>query len=400
MHPHARGRVRRTATRAREYNYNWFANDLEEPYTTPDDKPFSWQGRMRVVGGRTNVWGRQSYRFSEQDLKGKSFDGYGDDWPLGYKDLAPYYDLVEDYVGISGQAENVPELPDSKFHPAMPMTLRGDAAADARQGEARPHGHDRPDGQHHQADQRPRAVPLLRPVRARLRHALVLQLRVHDRRRRARRPATARSSPNAMVYKVLMDPDDQKATRRASTSIASRARRRRSRAEVVILCAQALESTRILLNSSTPQYPNGLAQLQRRARPLPDGSHCGWPAARAASSRMPGAEAVDGARRAGRPGSTRSASATRSTARARKDFMRGYGFQGGGSPTSTWARPASATAFKKAVMNPVNSVGLVGFGECCRASTTSSRSIRPARRRVRHPGAARSRCRGARTRRR
>ena len=55
----------------REWNYKWFVNDLEEPYTTPDDKPFSWQGRTRVVGGRTNVWGRQSYRFSDQDLHGK-----------------------------------------------------------------------------------------------------------------------------------------------------------------------------------------------------------------------------------------------------------------------------------------------------------------------------------------
>ncbi len=106
----------------REWNYKWFANDLDEPYTNPDDKPFSWQGRTRVVGGRTNVWGRQSYRLSEQDLKGKSFDGYGEDWPLSYKDLVPYYELVEDYVGITGQAENVPELPDSKFHPAMPMS--------------------------------------------------------------------------------------------------------------------------------------------------------------------------------------------------------------------------------------------------------------------------------------
>jgi len=96
----------------REWNYKWFANDLEEPYTTEKDKPFSWQGRLRVVGGRTNVWGRQSYRLSQQDLKGKSFDGYGDDWPLEYTDLAPYYDIVEDYVGISGQNEGVAELPD------------------------------------------------------------------------------------------------------------------------------------------------------------------------------------------------------------------------------------------------------------------------------------------------
>ena len=85
-----------------EYNYDWFANDLEEPYTTPDDKPFSWQGRLRVIGGRTNVWGRQSYRLSDLDFKAKSHDGYGDDWPISYADLAPYYDIVEDYVGISG----------------------------------------------------------------------------------------------------------------------------------------------------------------------------------------------------------------------------------------------------------------------------------------------------------
>ena len=105
-----------------EFNADWFANDLEEPYTTPTDKPFSWQGRLRLVGGRTNVWARQSYRFSEQDLKGRSFDGKGDDWPLSYADLAPYYDLVERYVGVSGQAEQVPELPDGQFQPAMPMT--------------------------------------------------------------------------------------------------------------------------------------------------------------------------------------------------------------------------------------------------------------------------------------
>jgi choline dehydrogenase-like flavoprotein len=105
-----------------EFNYAWFANDLEEPYTTPADKPFSWQGRMRLVGGRTNVWGRQSYRLSEQDLKGRSFDGAGEDWPLSYADLAPYYDLVEEYVGISGQPEGVAELPDGRFQPPMPMT--------------------------------------------------------------------------------------------------------------------------------------------------------------------------------------------------------------------------------------------------------------------------------------
>src|SRR6188768_3154248 len=105
-----------------EYNESWFCNDIEEPYTTAEGKPFSWQGRMRVIGGRTNVWGRQSYRLSDLDFKAKSHDGYGDDWPISYADLAPYYDIVEEYVGISGQAEGVDELPDGRFQPAMPLT--------------------------------------------------------------------------------------------------------------------------------------------------------------------------------------------------------------------------------------------------------------------------------------
>ena len=105
-----------------EYNYDWFCNDLEEPYTTPSDMPFSWEGRMRVTGGRTNVWGRQSYRLGDLDFKAASGDGYGEDWPLSYKDLVPYYGLVEDYVGITGIPEGVYELPDGKFHPPMGLT--------------------------------------------------------------------------------------------------------------------------------------------------------------------------------------------------------------------------------------------------------------------------------------
>ena len=76
-----------------EYNYDWFCDDIDEPYTTPADKPYNWLGRMRMVGGRTNVWGRLSLRYSDWDLKAASHDGYGEDWPLSYKDLAPYYDL-------------------------------------------------------------------------------------------------------------------------------------------------------------------------------------------------------------------------------------------------------------------------------------------------------------------
>ena len=65
-----------------EYNYEWFCNDLEEPYTTPSDKPFHWLGRVRMTGGRTNVWGRVSLRFSDFDFKAASHDGFGENWPI------------------------------------------------------------------------------------------------------------------------------------------------------------------------------------------------------------------------------------------------------------------------------------------------------------------------------
>jgi choline dehydrogenase-like flavoprotein len=68
------------------------------------------------------VWGRQSYRLSDLDFKAASHDGYGDDWPLSYADIAPYYDEVERYVGISGRKEGNPALPDGRFLPPMAMT--------------------------------------------------------------------------------------------------------------------------------------------------------------------------------------------------------------------------------------------------------------------------------------
>src|SRR5258708_1524194 len=104
-----------------EYNYEWFVNDLENPYSTPSGKPFTWQ-RLRVLGGRSLVWGRQSYRLGDADFKAASRDGYGDDWPFRYADLAPYYDIVEKYVGISGAAEGNEMLPDGQFLPPMKMS--------------------------------------------------------------------------------------------------------------------------------------------------------------------------------------------------------------------------------------------------------------------------------------
>jgi len=113
--------IQRQCYACMEYNYEWFVNDLENPYSTPPDKPFTWQ-RLRILGGRSLVWGRQSYRLSDVDFKAASRDGYDVDWPFSYADLAPCYDLVERYVGITGAAEGNEMLPDGQFLPPMKMS--------------------------------------------------------------------------------------------------------------------------------------------------------------------------------------------------------------------------------------------------------------------------------------
>src|SRR2546421_9008044 len=77
---------------------------------------------MRILGGRSLVWGRQRYRLSDNDFKAASRDGYGDDWSISYADLAPYYDIVERFVGISGATEGNEMLPDGQFLPPMKMS--------------------------------------------------------------------------------------------------------------------------------------------------------------------------------------------------------------------------------------------------------------------------------------
>jgi len=103
-----------------EANKHFFNNDKKNPYIRNDDKPFNWI-RADVVGGRSLLWGRQTYRWSEQDFSANAIDNTEIPWPLGYDEVAPWYSYVEKYVGISGQAEGLKQLPDSEFLPPMEM---------------------------------------------------------------------------------------------------------------------------------------------------------------------------------------------------------------------------------------------------------------------------------------
>jgi choline dehydrogenase-like flavoprotein len=87
-----------------------------EPYTSAEGSKFRWF-RSRIVGGRTNHWGRVALRFSPVDFKPRSSDGMGNDWPIGYEEIAPYYDKVESYIGVFGTRENIASSPDGIFLP-------------------------------------------------------------------------------------------------------------------------------------------------------------------------------------------------------------------------------------------------------------------------------------------
>ncbi|HEY8971883.1 MAG TPA: GMC family oxidoreductase [Puia sp.] len=97
----------------------FFVKDGEHPYIQEKD-PFIWV-RGYQVGGRSLTWGRQTYRLSDLDFEANLRDGHGVDWPIRYKDLAPWYDYVESYIGVSGQKEDWPWLPDGNFLPPMEM---------------------------------------------------------------------------------------------------------------------------------------------------------------------------------------------------------------------------------------------------------------------------------------
>ena len=152
----------------------------------PTDKPFSWQGRMRVVGGRTNVWGRQSYRLQRPRLQGRLLRRLRRRLAArATRTSRPTTTSSRTTSASPGIAEGVDELPDSQFQPPMALTCAETRAPQAGQG-ARWAGRSRSAAP--PTSRRPingrAALPLLRALRARLRHALLLQLRLHDRRRR------------------------------------------------------------------------------------------------------------------------------------------------------------------------------------------------------------------------
>ncbi len=93
-------------------------DDIKHPYS--ETKRFDWI-RGYHVGGRSLTWGRQSYRWGDVDFAANKNDGHGVDWPIRYKDIAPWYDKVEEFIGVSGEKLGLAQLPDGKFCPPMDL---------------------------------------------------------------------------------------------------------------------------------------------------------------------------------------------------------------------------------------------------------------------------------------
>jgi choline dehydrogenase-like flavoprotein len=230
--------------------------DLEgEPYTVASGSQFRWW-RARMVGGRTNHWGRISLRFGPRDFKGKSSDGLGDDWPITYEDVGPYYDRVDRLIGVFGSKEGLPNAPDSLFLPPP----------------------------------RPRCYELLVQQAARRLNVTCVSARLSILTRplagraachycgqcyRGCRTNSNFSSTNVLVAPALATGKLSLRTHAMAREITLDPRTGRASgvtyidttdgsehhvaARVVVLAASACESSRLLLNSKSPQFPNGLA---------------------------------------------------------------------------------------------------------------------------------------------
>lgn len=210
----------------------FFVNDREHPYSTPAERPFLWI-RGKQIGGRLHSFGRVLLRWSDYDFKAASRDGHGVDWPVSYAELAPYYDKVEEFLGLCGTVDDAPSLPGGRYIKPSKLT-----SFEQRFKEA---------------------------LRARwpARHAVPWRYMPPDSERLPRPLLAAQATgrltviADAAVVRITSDPSTGKATGVEYVHRITRERETAS-AKVVVVCASPVESIRLLLNSTSARHPNGI----------------------------------------------------------------------------------------------------------------------------------------------
>lgn len=245
-----------------DFTKHFFVNDRQHRYETPEDKPFSWI-RGYQLGGRSILWHRHSYRWSNLDFEANAKDGHGVDWPIRYEDLAPWYDHVETFAGISGSKEGLAHLPDGQFQPPLPLNC-GELEIKKRLEEKWP-------------DRRlimGRVAHLTEPTdeqlalgRGRCQNRNECQrgcsFGAYFSSLSATLPAAERTGnlttvTDAIVASVEYDAENKRATG-VNVIDANTKAGHTYRGKMVFLCASAIGSTQILLNSRSEHFPNGMA---------------------------------------------------------------------------------------------------------------------------------------------
>lgn len=352
----------RTGYALTEHTRHFFVRDDENPYA--ETQRFDWI-RGYHVGGRSLTWGRQSYRWSDLDFEANAREGIAVDWPIRYADLAPWYDHVERFIGVSGQAEGLPQLPDGVFQPPMEMNCVEKAFKE--RSEAR------------FPDRRitiGRTAHLTAPTQEQLalgrgqcqyRNLCIrgCPFGAYFSSNAATLVAAERTGrlqvrPNSIVTTLVYDERRQRASG-VRILDAETGQEEEFYAGVVFLCASAVASAWILLNSASARFPNGFGNgSDQVGRNLMD-HHLGVGASalvdgfedRYYSGRRPNGLYIPRFRNLG------------DAASRRPDYLRGFGYQGGAGRLG-WDRPTEGFGAerKQALSQPGPwGVRLGGFGE-------------------------------------
>ena len=345
----------------REHSKHFFVDDIDNPYN--EKKPFNWL-RGYHVGGRSLTWGRQVYRLGDIDFEANAKDGIGVDWPIRYKDIAPWYDYVEEYIGISGEKMNLPQLPDGKFLKPMEMYC---VEKDLRKSLEENY------------DDRVLTIGRVAHITEGTKPGLG---RVNCQfRNRCRRgcpygayfssnsstlPAAAETGnmtlrPNSIVYEVMYDKDKKRAS--GVKIIDSETNETfEFTAKIIFLCASAIASASILMQSKSDRFPNGMGNQSGELGHNIMDHHLGV-GARGISDKHKDKYYIGGRPNGHYLPRFRNLGGKTNM----KDFVRGYGYQGGGS-RGAWKEYSKEIAygvdFKKSILKPGNwGISLGGFGE-------------------------------------
>jgi choline dehydrogenase-like flavoprotein len=350
----------RTGYTVRPSTKHWFVNDLENPYT--EIHRFDWM-RGYHVGGRSIMWGRQSYRLSDNDFEANMRDGIAIDWPVRYKELAPWYDYVETFIGVSGQAEGLPQLPDGKFLPPMEMNcVEQDLKSKVKDKFGRVitigrTAHITGPLTHDKSPQRGNCQ--YRNLCSRGCPYGAYFSSVASTLPAAEKTGNMTLRPNSIVYELIYDEKKGKATG-VKVLDAETGAQEEFFGKVIFLCASTFGSAFIMLNSKSNRFPNGFGN---------DSGELGCNIMDHHLSVGAGAE-VDGFEDKyyfGRRANGIYVPRYRNIGKNDRDYIRGFGYQGGASRqgwTSMVKELSLGAKLKEEVTKPGKwTIGLGGFGE-------------------------------------